>query len=245
MNCEEIPEVDIFSDGGAEPNPGKGGFGVILSYKGRKKELSQGYLLTTNNRMELMGVIYGLKSLKKKSVVNVYTDSRYVVDSITKGWAEKWKSKNWFRKQNSKAINYDLWDILLKLISEQQEVKFNWVKGHAGHNENERCDELANLAINGENLIEDLGYEPKDELTKSQEITNRHDNSKKVIIKNEGDLCRKCSGKVIKKQPIKKVIKPNQAYYYEYYLLCPNCKTMYFTDEAKIFIVKQENNLFD
>lgn len=158
-----MPEVNLFSDGGAEPNPGKGGFGVILTYKGREKEFSQGYTLTTNNRMELMGVIYGLERLKTKSIVNVYTDSRYVVDGINKGWAEKWKSNNWLRAKKQKALNNDLWARLLTLISNQQEVRFNWVKGHAGHPENERCDSLATIALSKDDLLDDVGYEPEKE----------------------------------------------------------------------------------
>jgi ribonuclease HI len=245
MSSEEIPEIDLYSDGGAEPNPGKGGFGLIMSYKGNKKEFSQGYRLTTNNRMELMGVIYGLERLKKKSIVNVYTDSRYVIDGIIKGWAEKWKSKDWFRKQNSKAINHDLWAKLLILISTQQEVKFNWVKGHVGHIENERCDVLADSALNGENLLEDIGYEPKEELTNRDQQTFLQENLKNVKIKNEDDLCRKCGTKVIKRQPQKKAVKPSQTYYYEYYLFCPKCKTMYMVEEAKRSVGKQGENLFE
>ena len=158
MKKDEVPEVNIYSDGGANPNPGKGGFGVILTYKKFRKELNEGYQLTTNNRMELMGVIFGLKSLKKKSIVNVYTDSRYVVDGINKGWVAKWKLKNWYRTKDQKAKNRDLWSKLLNLISKHQEVKFHWIKGHVGHIENERCDKLATLALNGEILQKDNGY---------------------------------------------------------------------------------------
>lgn len=244
MSWEEIPEIDLFSDGGAEPNPGKGGFGVIMSYKGRKKEFSQGYINTTNNRMELMGVIYGLEKLKTKSIVHIYTDSSYVVDGITKGWALKWRSKNWYRSKGNKAINPDLWERLLDLISEQQEVTFHWIKGHDGHPENERCDELASLALNGAHLIEDMGY------ISSREIINNSDRStveslpKNEKVNQEGDLCRKCKTKVIKKEIKKRNIKDTQTYYFEYYLLCPQCKTIYMTDEAKRIIVKNENTLF-
>src|SRR6185369_10534521 len=159
MKWDELPEIDLYSDGGAEPNPGKGGFGIIMSYKGTKKEFSQGFRLTTNNRMELMGVIHGLERLKTKSIVNVYSDSRYVVDGIKKGWAEKWKSNNWYRTKTEKAINCDLWGRLLAVISTHQEVKFNWIRGHFGHSENERCDELAIMALNSDHLIEDTVYE--------------------------------------------------------------------------------------
>ncbi|NOR29239.1 MAG: ribonuclease HI [Lutibacter sp.] len=153
-----MPDIELYSDGGAVPNPGKGGFGIILSYKGTRKEFFKGYKLTTNNRMELMGVIFGLEQLKTKSNVIVYTDSKYVVDGITKGWAEKWKENDWKRKKNVKAINCDLWERLLKAISEHT-VEFKWVKGHSGHLENERCDALANIGINADTLIIDDGYE--------------------------------------------------------------------------------------
>lgn len=246
MQTEEVfPEVKIYTDGGAEPNPGKGGFGVVMTYKGRKKEFNKGYLLTTNNRMELLAVIFGLEQLKKPSIVNVYSDSKYVVDGISKGWAEKWKSKNWFRTQTAKAINYDLWGRLLELISRQQNVTFNWVKGHDGHNENERCDQLANIALNGKDLFEDFGYHPNSESTSSIENSQqeKHSNNKGKIL-FEGDICRKCNTPVIKKQPKKKNFKPNQEYYFEFYLLCPNCKTMYMIEAAKKFINDLDNQLF-
>lgn len=232
MVWTEIPEVNLYSDGGAEPNPGKGGFGVIMSYKGVQKEFRQGYMLTTNNRMELMGVIYGLERLKTKSIVNVFTDSRYVIDGIEQGWAKKWKSQNWYRTKNEKAINSDLWDRLLNVISIHEKVTFNWVKGHAGHNENERCDELALLALKEEKLLEDEGYKP-----------NELQGVNKIQV--EGDLCRKCNTKVIKKQTKKKALKADQAYYFEYYLLCPNCKTMYMVEDAKREINNQNDNLFN
>lgn len=236
MSWDEIPEIDLHSDGGAEPNPGKGGFGVILSYKGNKKEFCQGYTLTTNNRMELMGVIYGLERLKTKSLVNVYTDSRYVVDGITKGWAEKWKSKNWYRTKNQKALNHDLWARLLTIISKQQEVRFNWVKGHAGHAENERCDSLATSALNSENLLEDTGYELNGEPPSSATKTKLQESPKKTKIDKEGDLCRKCGTAVVKKQPTKRKISKNKSYYFEYYLFCPECKTMYMVEDAKRYV---------
>lgn len=245
MEWTEIPEIILYSDGGAEPNPGKGGFGVIMSYKGIKREFNQGYEFTTNNRMELMGVIYGLERLKTKSIVNVFTDSRYVIDGIEKGWAEKWKSKNWYRTRTEKAINYDLWERLLTLISTQQNVKFNWVKGHAGHLENERCDELALAALKGENLLVDEGYQPSklksDDYVEGSFIRN---SVKQIKVSEEGDACRKCGTNVVKKPTKKKAAKPGQIYYYEYFLLCPSCNTMYLLEEAKRNITNQDNNLF-
>jgi ribonuclease HI len=246
MKWDSIPEINLYSDGGAEPNPGKGGFGVIMSYKGIKKEFSQGFRLTTNNRMELMGVIHGLEQLKTKSIVNVYSDSRYVVDGITKGWAEKWKSNNWYRTKNERATNFDLWSRLLILISNQQEVNFNWIRGHVGHPENERCDELADIALNSEFLIEDTVYEENlynetglefnpsiSNLAETPAFQNRKDNFK---IKHAGDPCRKCGNAVIFRPSKKKVLKPGQTYYFEYYYLCPKCRTVYFVEEAKRFL---------
>ncbi len=237
---QEFPEVNIYSDGGAEPNPGKGGFGVIMTYKEHKKEFYQGYELTTNNRMELMGVIFGLEQLKRPSMVTVYTDSKYVVDAINNGWAEKWRANNWYRTRKEKAINPDLWDKLLELISMQESVTFNWIKGHAGHTENERCDELANIALNSNNLLKDDGYKPIDATENSEQQTQFYNNSK---ILKEGDGCRKCNTPLIKKLTKKKPYTPNQTYYYEYYLLCPNCNTMYMVEEAKRFIDNNDSPL--
>ena len=193
-----------------------------------------------------MGLIDGLEQLKTKSIVNVYSDSRYVIDGITKGLAEKWKSKNWYRTETEKAINYDLWERLLILISNQQEVKFNWIRGHFGRPENERCDQLANIALNGESLIEDTVYEENlfndtglefnsstTNPTEKSSFQSRKDNIK---IKSEGDSCRKCGSAVLLKHSKKKEFKPGQTYYFEYYFLCPKCKTVYFVGEAKKFL---------
>lgn len=240
----KIPDIDLYSDGGAEPNPGKGGFGVILSYKGKRKEFFQGYKFTTNNRMELMGVIFGLEQLKTESNVQVFTDSKYVINGITEGWAEKWKKDGWKRKKNSSVINSDLWNRLLKVISNHN-VKFNWVKGHSGHTENERCDTLANIGLKSNVLIEDDGYEPKEtDNNQSPPMNKSYPKKSKVKIENVGDNCRKCGEAVIKKIPKKKKIKPNQSYFFEYYLFCPCCKTMYMTEEGKRKIVN-ENKLFE
>lgn len=245
MEWSEIPEINLYSDGGADPNPGKGGFGVIMSYKGIKREFSQGYQLTTNNRMELMGVIYGLERLKTKSIVNVFTDSRYVIDGIEKGWAKKWKSKNWYRTNTEKAINYDLWERLLNLISEQQKVTFTWVKGHAGHLENERCDQLAMAALKSDNLLIDEGYQANQLSSDDNEEGNSTPTVlKKIKVTEEGDSCRKCGTRVLKKPTKKKEAKPGQTYYYEYFLLCPSCKTIYLLEDSKRDITKKDNDLF-
>lgn len=231
-NWEEIPEIDLYSDGGAEPNPGNGGFGVIMSYKGKRKEFFNGYRLTTNNRMELMGVIYGLERLKIKSKVNVYTDSKYVIDGIQLGWAKKWRSKDWFRTKSKKAINHDLWAKLLDLIDRQEQVEFHWVKGHNGHPENERCDELAGIALKSENLLEDERYEPALNAESSKGSTQKITYESKAKIKKEGDACRKCGIPVIKRQPKKRKTKAHQSYYFDYYLYCTSCKAMYMVEEA-------------
>ncbi len=134
--------VYIFSDGACSGNPGPGGYGVILRCDGREKELSGGEPHTTNNRMELMGVITGLEALKYPCKVILQTDSKYVVDSVTKGWAKSWKKNGWVKSDRKPALNADLWERLLNLL-EIHNVTFNWIKGHAGHAENERCDTLA------------------------------------------------------------------------------------------------------
>ena len=149
-----MKRVEIYTDGACSGNPGPGGYGVILKSNNHIKELSAGYKNTTNNRMELRAVIAGLQALKKKCNVKIYSDSKYIVDAIKNGWAERWKSNNWYRNKKEKALNPDLWDQLLTLIARHQ-VDFNWVRGHAGHPENERCDELAVAAANGKNLIDD------------------------------------------------------------------------------------------
>ena len=137
-----IKTVEIFSDGACSGNPGPGGYGVVLRFGSAEKELSGGESSTTNNRMELTGVIEALSALKEPCNVLLTTDSKYVVDSITKGWVYGWKKKGWIKSDKKPALNVDLWEKLLPLL-EKHDVTFNWVKGHAGHPENERCDRLA------------------------------------------------------------------------------------------------------
>lgn len=137
-----IKFVEIFTDGACSGNPGPGGYGVVLRYGTKEKELSGGDSSTTNNRMELLGVITGLAALKEPCQVTLTTDSKYVVDSITKGWVYNWKKNNWIKSDKKPALNVDLWEKLLPLL-EKHKVTFKWVKGHAGHPENERCDRLA------------------------------------------------------------------------------------------------------
>ena len=134
--------VDIYTDGACSGNPGPGGYGVILMYGSLKRELSGGEKQTTNNRMELTGVIRGLSALKEPCDVSLYTDSQYVVNAINQGWAKKWRANGWMRNKKEKALNPDLWETLLGLC-ETHDVTFVWVKGHAQNPYNNRCDELA------------------------------------------------------------------------------------------------------
>ena len=134
--------VEIFTDGACSGNPGPGGYGAILRVGEHTKEISGGAPDTTNNRMELMGVIAALSALNRPCDVILTTDSKYVVDSVTKGWARSWQAKGWVKSDKKPALNADLWEKLLGLL-DIHNVKFVWVKGHAGHPENERCDRLA------------------------------------------------------------------------------------------------------
>ncbi len=146
--------IRIYTDGAAQGNPGPGGFGVILKYNKHEKELSDGFRLTTNNRMELLAVISGLEAIKKSGIaVTIYSDSKYVVDSVEKGWIWGWQKKNFAKKANA-----DLWQRYIPLHLKYK-PKFVWIKGHAGHSENERCDQLAVQAAESRNLHVDRWYE--------------------------------------------------------------------------------------
>ena len=247
MIVNNFPEIELYSDWWANPNPWIGGYWVILSYKWIKKEFYQGFTKTTNNRMELLWVITGLNKLKSKSKVDVYTDSQYTINWIEKWWAKKWKSNNWLRTKSEKAINYDLWEQLLVLV-EKHQVKFHWVKWHNWHIENERCDELATLSMSMEILLEDKfyldNYNQKSEKVWAQGLPLQKSvgmipcvhpkNTNK--ISQEWDICWKCNTPVIKKIPKKKKLKPNQTFFYEYFFSCPWCKTIYMPNEWKRFI---------
>ena len=246
-NTSPLPEVKIYSDGWANPNPGPGWYGIILCYRWVKKEFYQGYQMTTNNRMELTGVITGLSKLTKKSQVTVYTDSQYTINGIVKWWAKKWQANSWYRTKSQKAVNYDLWEQLLDLV-EQHEVEFEWVKWHNGHVENERCDELATLSMSMKNLLVDEGFETSPpallllgEGSQWKSSKGSKDDIIKVIwkwdknikVEKVWDPCRKCWTAVVKKKPkhTKKTLE--KAYYYEYYLSCPGCNTNYMVENGK------------
>lgn len=137
-----MKKIEIYTDGACKGNPGPGGWGAILRYGAAEKEISGGEKETTNNRMEISAVLMALKSLKEPCKVTLYSDSQYVCNAIKLGWAKKWQKNNWMRNKSERALNTDLWEELLKLL-EVHSVEVVWVKGHAGHPENERCDRLA------------------------------------------------------------------------------------------------------
>jgi len=148
--------IAIYTDGSSRGNPGPGGYGVVMISGQHRKEISQGFRLTTNNRMELLSVIVALETLKKEgSQTTIYSDSKYVVDSVEKGWVFGWEKKDFKKKMNE-----DLWKRFLK-IYRKHKVKFVWVKGHANNPENNLCDELAVAAAQGKSLLTDSGYEYK------------------------------------------------------------------------------------
>ncbi len=150
--------VDIYTDGACSGNPGQGGYGIVMMYNGARKEVNKGFVMTTNNRMELLAVIDALSLLKEPCKVRLYSDSKYVVSAIKEGWLIGWIAKNWKNSKKEPVKNIDLWKELIPLI-EKHEVEFIWVKGHADNVENERCDELAREAIKNNQLIVDKGFD--------------------------------------------------------------------------------------
>ena len=153
-----MKQVTIYTDGACSGNPGAGGWGAILMFNGREKEISGGKRETTNNRMELMAVIAGLEALNRPCQVDLFSDSKYVVDAFNQHWVDGWVRKGWKRGKNEPVKNVDLWKRLLQAKAPHA-VKFVWVKGHAGHPQNERCDELATYAADNGPLLEDTGAE--------------------------------------------------------------------------------------
>lgn len=234
----KLKHVEIYTDGACRPNPGIGGYGLILIYCDTRKEISGGFNHTTNNRMEMYAAIKGLEMLKEACKVTLYSDSKYLVNSMAKGRVKLWRDNNWqLRKHKQKEIaNIDLWTRLLALC-DIHEVEFNWVKGHDGNPLNERCDILSTIAWEQKDLPADEGYK------KSNAIKVNHDNqpyknysASDVKITYEGQPCRKCSTPVVKKFTRKNRDKSRRKYWFEYYFHCPNCQTMYMTDEAKRYM---------
>ena len=157
-----LAQVEIYSDGSSRGNPGPGGYGTLLRFVNaegavHEKELSQGYAETTNNRMELLGAIVGFESLKRPCKVDYYSDSQYDVKAFTDDWISGWLVRGWKNAQKKPVKNVDLWKRLLAAV-EPHQVSYHWVRGHAGHPENERCDALATAAADGEELLVDEGF---------------------------------------------------------------------------------------
>jgi ribonuclease HI len=223
--------VVIYTDGACDGNPGPGGYGAVIYHDDSKKEISQGYRRTTNNRMELMAAIKALEALKKPCQVMLYSDSKYLVEAIEKGWARKWKQGGWKRKGAKRVPNADLWARLLDLL-EMHDVEFQWVRGHAGDPDNERADQLSYAAIESDRLLEDEGYLRQLELERIAPTE----------IKQAGQPCRKCGTPVVKRVP-KRKRRSDQAYYFEFYLQCPQCETIYMVEDAKRSV--DQGSLFD
>ncbi|MEG0304704.1 MAG: ribonuclease HI [Oscillospiraceae bacterium] len=137
-----MKQITIYTDGACSGNPGPGGWGAVLDYKGTRREISGGDADTTNNRMEMMAFISALKLLKEPCEITLCSDSKYVIDGLSKGWAKGWRARGWVKSDRKPALNSDLWAMLLDL-AESHKITYNWIKGHAGHKENERCDAMA------------------------------------------------------------------------------------------------------
>jgi ribonuclease HI len=211
------PDVEIYTDGGCEPNPGPGGYGAVLVHPQKRTEISGGFRLTTNNRMEIFAAIAGLELLKQPCKVRLYSDSQYLVKAMTEGWVVAWKAKGWWRTRTERPENLDLWQ-RLDTLCQRHQVEFRWLKGHAGNVENERCDQLSCTALRRPNLPADAGYE------------NRPETGGERPGPKEGDPCWKCSTPLIKQQSQKK---KNRDYYFEYFLWCPKCDATYEVPEAR------------
>lgn len=156
-NKESSKHVTIYTDGSALGNPGPGGYGAVLRYGPHTKEVSGGFRCTTNNRMEILAAVEALRCLTEPCEVTLHTDSQYLANAVTKGWAERWQRNGWMRNKKEPALNVDLWQRLLPLL-EQHDVTFVWVRGHAGDEVNERCDQLAKQAAQAPDLPPDPGY---------------------------------------------------------------------------------------
>ncbi len=153
----ELKKVSIYIDGACSGNPGPGGYGIVIEYNGTKVEKSGGFNNTTNNRMEIMAAIVALESLTEKCSVIVFSDSQYLVNAVMKGWVQRWKANGWMRNRKEEALNPDLWERMLRICG-RHEVEFKWIRGHEGHEENERCDQLARKASMKTDLPVDTGY---------------------------------------------------------------------------------------
>lgn len=234
-NTNEI--IHLYTDGGCSCNPGPGGYGVVILEKGIKRELSGGFVCTTNNRMEIYAAIKGLESIPDGIPVMLHSDSKYLIDAIDKKWIAGWKRRGW-KRSAGELQNADLWKKMDELLFKHP-LKTTWVRGHNGHLENERCDVLAVAALKKPNLPEDVGYATVGTIqaTKAAPISKIPNTfvPTKDKVDAEGQSCRKCGAIVEKRMSKKKEKKPGQFYYYEWYLACPNCHTNYMVESAKRF----------
>ena len=162
-----MQEVSLYPDGACSGNPGPGGYGTVMIFGAHRRELSAGFFRTTNNRMEVMAVIAGLGELKRPCKVNVCSDSKYLVDSMNGNWPLKWKARAWKKVGGGRVENVDLWEQMI-VLADRHQLSFQWVKGHAGHEENEACDQLAVAASLQKNLPSDIGYEEAETRKKAQ-----------------------------------------------------------------------------
>ncbi len=213
---DTLPVVELFTDGACLGNPGPGGYGAVLKFGHHRKEFSGGFRETTNNRMELMAAIVGLQALTRRCQVKLTTDSEYLADGLSKGWAQRWRENGWWRSANQRAANHDLWAVLLDLVA-CHDVTLLWTRGHAGHPDNEYCDQLARQALGAPDAAADKGYE-ESKLPGPTSIP-------------EGHPCFKCRTPVVKRMPKRR--KADRMYYYDWYLYCPACECMYMVDAGK------------
>lgn len=245
-DLSSLKQVVIFSDGGAEPNPGAGGYGTVLRFGESCKELSDGFQFTSNNRMELLGAIAGLEALKHPCHVRLHSDSRYVVDNVNSGFLFRLASKDWILR---KAKNIDLWKRFLAAYL-KHEVEMIWVKGHSGIADNERCDQLASAAVAKQSRQIDQGYVASIKKKRAGTTGQLFDNSqlstpKQSVVaaagasvprgpkpKKVGDPCRNCHDPLIKRETKKH--NPNAAYWYSWHLFCEKCRRIYHVEEAKM-----------
>lgn len=168
----DATEITVYTDGACIGNPGPGGYAAILISGSKRKEIVGGFHLTTNNRMEILAAVIALEALKWPSRVKVHSDSRYLVDAVMKGWAQRWRDNGWKRNAKEEAVNADLWERLL-IICEKHEVEFVWVQGHAGHPEDERCDLLSVAAAQADGLPADIGYEERQAKQEAKKTAQR------------------------------------------------------------------------
>jgi ribonuclease HI len=213
---DALPVVELFTDGACRGNPGPGGYGAVVKFGRHREEFSGGFRETTNNRMELMAAIVGLRALNRRCHVKLTTDSQYLAEGLSKGWARRWRDNGWWHSANQRAANHDLWAVLLDLVA-RHEVTLLWTRGHAGNPDNDDCDRLARQAIDAPDAEDDEGYE-------------QSKGAGPASIP-EGHPCFKCRTPVVKRTPNRQ--KAERIYCYDWYLHCPACGSMYMVDAGK------------